>query len=125
PALDAGTWVLCDRYVYSSYAFFAARGVDVDFIRRINHDVPRPDLTLFIDVPIDVALERIRARDGSILKVEERSPEFMVRVRAAFLDCADETFVMLDGRDHPLTLAQRIADLLVTRWPSELGALVA
>jgi dTMP kinase len=119
PALEAGTWVLCDRYVYSSYAFFAARGVSLEFVRHINVDVPPPDVTFLLDVPAETALARVRARDGCVLKFEERSGEFMRTVRDMFLSCADETFVIIDARQSEQVVAQQIAAHIEQGWVAE------
>jgi len=58
PHLAAGRHVICDRYVLSSMAY---QGVDVDlkFVRAINVKAPAPDLTLFIKVSPEVAMQRI------------------------------------------------------------------
>lgn len=112
PAIAEGTWVLCDRYVYSSYAFFAARGVDVAFVRSINVHVPRPDVTFLLDVPVENALERIRSRDGDITKFEERSVEFMTTVRQTFFACADDTFAIIDALQSPDHVAKQISSYI-------------
>lgn len=70
PALDRGAVVICDRYMDSTMAYQgAAGGIRADVISRL-HDLvfaggAKPDLTLFIDVPVDVALERRAKRDGA------------------------------------------------------------
>ena len=58
PHLAAGRHVICDRYVLSSMAY---QGVDVDlkFVRAINAKAPAPDLTLYIKVSAEVAMQRI------------------------------------------------------------------
>jgi dTMP kinase len=61
PALAAGTWVICDRYVMSSWAY---QGIDCDpqWVRSINARAPWPDLTLVLDVAPEVAAARVAAR---------------------------------------------------------------
>jgi len=97
PALCSGRWVLTDRYVYSTYASFVARGVDLDFLRTLNRQVPKPDLTVLMNCSAARARERVAARDGSVTKHEERSLAFMEKFRLGFLDVADETFLVLDA----------------------------
>jgi dTMP kinase len=64
PALDRGEVVVCDRYLMSSWAY-QALDCDLTWVRAINHHAPWPDLTLYLDVPVDVALSRVRSRDGA------------------------------------------------------------
>ena len=65
PELEAGTWLLSDRYDYSSVAYQSASANDpavIPWLREINRFAPRPDLTLVIDVSPDVARARRLAR---------------------------------------------------------------
>jgi dTMP kinase len=61
PPLKAGMIVLADRYVYTAFARDVARGVDSEWVRRVYSFAPRPDLTFYFRVPIDVSLERLLA----------------------------------------------------------------
>jgi dTMP kinase len=98
PSLTLGSWVLCDRYVYSTYAFVRARGVEPSFVRQVNEGVRRPDLTVLLDVSPEEARRRVLSREkGAITKFEERNLEFMAAVRAAFLECRDESFEIMDA----------------------------
>ncbi len=60
PRLAEGTWVISDRYVLSSLAY-QTLDVPAAFVGQINGRAPAPDLTLFREVPPDVALRRRRA----------------------------------------------------------------
>ena len=97
PALADGKWVLCDRYYYSAEAFFFARGVAREVVRQMNPDIPRPDLTVYLDIPAHVCQERILRRDGKWSSVEERDPAFLEQVRVGFEGAADSSFLKLDG----------------------------
>jgi dTMP kinase len=97
PALAAGKWVLCNRYVYSTYAYFMARGVALDFLKAINSGVERPDLTIMLDVPASTCRGRVEQRDGGVLKFEEKRLRFMEEVRENFGRVRDESFLVLDG----------------------------
>ncbi len=59
PPLKAGMIVLADRYVYTAFSRDVARGVHPDWVREVYSFAPRPDLTLYFRVPIDVSLERL------------------------------------------------------------------
>jgi dTMP kinase len=64
PALDAGAVVLADKYVYSHYAYFERRGLARSELDAMFANVLVPDLVLYLDVPIDVSLERMRRMGG-------------------------------------------------------------
>lgn len=61
PPLKAGMIVLADRYVYTAFARDVARGVHPEWVRGVYRFAPRPDLTLYFRVPIEVSLERLLA----------------------------------------------------------------
>ncbi len=61
PPLRAGMIVLADRYVYTAFARDVARGVHPDWVRAVYRFAPRPDLTLFFRLPIEVSAERLLA----------------------------------------------------------------
>lgn len=62
PALRAGCIVVSERYLHSSIAYQGAGGVDIDWIRVLNHHAPKPDLVVLLDVKPETALERLRGR---------------------------------------------------------------
>jgi dTMP kinase len=94
PALDAGRWVLCDRFTDATYAYQGAgRGMNQADIRYLESCVQgsrRPDLTLLLDVPVAVGLGRSQKRDAG--KVRDRfeleRAEFFERVREGYLQRA-------------------------------------
>jgi dTMP kinase len=61
PPLKAGMIVLCDRYVYTAFGRDVARGVHPAWVRAVYSFAPRPDLSLYFRVPIEVSLERLLA----------------------------------------------------------------
>ena len=62
PPLKAGMIVLADRYVYTAFARDVARGIHPEWVREVYGFAPRPDLTFYFRVPIDVSLDRLMAR---------------------------------------------------------------
>jgi dTMP kinase len=70
PALDEGKIVISDRCVYSSLAYQGAAGLDLEWIEEINRMALPPDLAIYIDVPPEVVLERIK-RKKSVMEMLE------------------------------------------------------
>jgi dTMP kinase len=92
PALAKGTWVACDRFTDSTYAYqCGGRGVDVARIRVLADWVHRdvmPDLTLLFDAPVAIAQTRV-AQGGAVPdKFEREQAAFFERVRDAYLQLA-------------------------------------
>jgi dTMP kinase len=59
PPLKAGMIVLADRYVYTAFARDVARGVSPEWVRGVYGFAPRPDLTFYFRVPIEISLQRL------------------------------------------------------------------
>jgi dTMP kinase len=70
PALREGKIVISDRYVYSSLAYQGATGLDLGWIEEINRLALPPDLAMYIDVPPEVVVKRIR-REKSVMETLE------------------------------------------------------
>lgn len=65
PALNAGKTVICDRYFYSCLANLCARGYEGDkWIYEISESIIEPDAAFFLDVPVETAISRVRARES-------------------------------------------------------------
>lgn len=87
PALQRGAWVISDRFTDASYAYQGGgRGLDADFIAELERRVVGivPALTLLLDVPVTVGLQRARGR-GASDRIEAEREDFFERVRAAYL----------------------------------------
>lgn len=90
PALDAGMWVVCDRFYDSTMAYQGSgQGADPAFIQaQIGLLGIRPDLTLMLDASPTVASERLRRRGGGLDRYEREDPAFHARTSEAFLRIA-------------------------------------
>jgi dTMP kinase len=104
PALERGEWVVCARYTDSSLAYQGAGyGNDLDELRRLQDFATgglRPDLTILLDVPVEVGLERTRRRKEWNRFEDTAGAAFFERVRAAYLRMAAEEpdrFRIVDG----------------------------
>lgn len=91
PALQQGEWVLCDRFTDATYAYQGGgRGIAFEHIAQLEQWVQgdlRPDLTLLLDVPVDVGLARAGARSAPD-RFEKEQNAFFERVRSAYLSMA-------------------------------------
>ncbi len=89
PALEAGTWVLCDRFTDATYAYQGAgRGMPEHRLATLENWVQgdlRPDLVLILDVPVREGLDRASRRGGAPDRFESQREEFFQRVRNAYL----------------------------------------
>jgi dTMP kinase len=113
PALEAGRVVLCDRYDDSTLAYQGAgRGLDPGMLAQWNRAATgglKPDLTLLYDLDPGVGLGRRAADAGETNRLDRETPEFHARVRARFLQLAEdepERFVVLDAALSPERLEE-------------------
>ena len=92
PALAKGVWVICDRFTDSSYAYQGSgRGFNLESIsafEALTIDNYAPDLTLLLDIPVELGLQRA-AQVGEPDRFEREATEFFQRVRAGFLARAE------------------------------------
>ncbi|HYQ72063.1 MAG TPA: dTMP kinase [Gammaproteobacteria bacterium] len=112
PALARGRWVLCDRFTDATYAYQGGgRGIDTAIIASLETLVQggfRPDLTLLLDVPVDVGLARAGKR-GALDRFEQEQVAFFERVRLCYLQMARQhpaRYRLIDAA-RPLDAVQR------------------
>lgn len=88
PALAEGKWVLCDRFTDATYAYQGGgRGIDMSRIAELEQWVQgdlRPDMTLILDLPVAVGLERAGKRSAPD-RFELEKDEFFNKVRNTYL----------------------------------------
>ena len=108
PALARGEWVLCDRFSDSTFAYQGyGRGIDVQLLRELNEFATEglvPDLTILLDVPLEVSrarlAERQRATAAVADRIESAGEAFHKRLREGFLALAKaepDRFVVIDS----------------------------
>jgi dTMP kinase len=92
PALERGDWVLSDRFADSTLAYQGhGHGVSAKIFEQLYAVAVgdfRPDLSLILDLPIEIGLARAAARRGSENRYESLPRDFHARVRMGFLDIA-------------------------------------
>lgn len=94
PALARGDWVICDRFIETSYAYQGGgRGIDLAFIQDLQKWVQKDlkvDCVLLLDAPIDLALKRTLRRK-KIDRIESETADFFNRARDTYLARAKQT----------------------------------
>lgn len=106
PALASGKWVICDRFVDSTFVYQGlVQGVDLAFLESLHSqacDDIFPDLTFLLDVPVDIGLFRAtrRASAQSEIRFEQKGYQFHETVRQGFIQLAHKyqnRYRVLDG----------------------------
>jgi dTMP kinase len=120
PALARGDVVLSDRYFVSTAAYQGARGLDAAAILAASEaEFPRPDLVLWLDLPVDEALARVAARGAPREPAfEERA--FLERVRSTLASLQRDYLLRVDARGSEDEVAAR-----VSHWVSSRLAIAA
>lgn len=117
PALERGAWVICDRFTDSTRVYQGATGdvpaEDLAALEEIAVGDVRPDLTLLLDVPVEIGLARATARRGAETadRFEKEGAEVHERRRRAFLALAraePKRFVVVDAAQDPATVADAV-----------------
>jgi len=89
PALEAGNWVVCDRFSDATAAYQGAgKGVPMELIQQLaeaTHPNLRPDRTLVFDCPYDIAKQRLSATGRPLDRFEREDRQFFERVRDSYL----------------------------------------
>ncbi|MGQ9530884.1 MAG: dTMP kinase [Candidatus Bathycorpusculaceae bacterium] len=109
PALNEGKIVVSDRYVYSSFAYQGAAGLDLKWIRDINKHALHPDLALFVDVDPKIAIKRLKSKKSVMEDLETQE-----KVRAMYFGFVESgELVRVDGNKSKAEVAKDILKLVV------------
>lgn len=121
PALKMGKIVVSDRYVYSSLAYQGAAGLSLDWIRKINQHVLKPNMAIYIDVEPETVIQRLKPKksvmenletqrkvrrvymhfveNGELIRVNGNKPkeEVAKEILSIVLDCLEKNHETLSG----------------------------
>ena len=118
PALQRGQWVLSDRFTDASFAYQGSgRGVPLRHVRELADWVQGDleiDLTLLLDVPVELGLERLKSRKAKD-RIEKEGNEFFERARERYLIRAEkypERFRVIDASVSALEVEAQIAHVI-------------
>ncbi|RLI22595.1 dTMP kinase [Candidatus Bathyarchaeota archaeon] len=90
PALREGKIVVSDRYLYSSIAYQGAAGLDLDWIEKINRWAVKPDLAIYLDVPAETVIKRLKGERSIMENLENQR-----KVREVYLKLVREKKLLL------------------------------
>ena len=123
PALEAGQWVLCDRFSDSTTAYQGfAQNIDLGLISNLyNLTVGnlQPNLTIILDLPAEVGLERAKERGVGGTRYERMGIDFHRRLRDGFLSIAkdnSERCTVIDGNQSIEIISKNIISVVVERF---------
>ena len=124
PSLSAGNWVLCDRFTDATYAYQGAgREMDNQIISELEAIVQgelKPDLTLILDIPVELGLKRAGER-GDLDRFEQEKTVFFNRVRDCYLQIANldpQRCVIIDASLSLSRVQEQIEIALENFWQS-------
>ena len=127
PVLESGDVIFCDRFVDSSIAYQGyARGIGEEGIREINEFATEgiePDVTLYIDVPAEVGIQRIHANldEREYNRLDQEKLDFHEKVRAGYQQLAKanpERIVVVDGTMSREEVPDSCYQLINNSYPS-------
>ncbi|MGI9436865.1 MAG: dTMP kinase [Geminicoccaceae bacterium] len=121
PSINAGRWVLCDRFIDSTRVYQGLAGsLGLDLIDRLHATIiedATPDLTLLLDVPVDIGLARRRGA-GEMNRFDQMATQFHQTVRSGFLDLAAAEpgrFAIIDAGAVEDDVAATVERVLIDR----------
>jgi len=127
PALDAGKWVICDRYFDATTVY---QGIVLEqyekLIEQLNYEATlgyEPDITFLLDCPAEVGLERVGNRDKAEKKIdrfEKKTLDFHIKVRYGYLALANKhknRFKIIDSTLHEDHVARKIEEIISPYLP--------
>ncbi|MCL6578861.1 MAG: dTMP kinase [Candidatus Bathyarchaeota archaeon] len=104
PALDEGSIVVSDRYVYSSMAYQGAAGLDLKWIEMINEHAIRPNLAIFIDVEPHTVIKRLKSKKSVMENLETQ-----LKVRDVYMKFVGKgALIRIDGNKSKKEVADAI-----------------
>jgi dTMP kinase len=123
-ALQAGKWVVCDRFIDSTRAYQGTtagvpRGL-INALERLTVGALSPDITFILDIPADEGLARARERDEGAEPDRFEGQDLMMheRVRRAFLDIAEEEpgrCIVVDASQPEAMVAEDVWEAVLQR----------
>lgn len=123
PALKAGFVVLMDRYIYTAYVRDSVRGHNIEWVKNLYEFAPEPDLVFYLNVPVDILIKRLIAKNGGLDYFEAGRDiglstdiynSFEIYQKRCLLEykklIKEYNFIELDGTKSPQEIHQKIIE---------------
>lgn len=110
PNLELGVHIVSDRYKLSTLAYQSVQGIDFNKLLQMHSGLPVPDITFFIDVSVEVAIQRMK-KDSRNEQKFEKSLEFLEKLRQRYLEMPkllNENIIIIDGNRDIETIHKEI-----------------
>lgn len=109
PNLKKGKIVVSDRYLYSSFAYQGATGLNLDWIKTLNEHALTPDLAIFIDVEPEIVVQRLKPKKSLMENLETQR-----KVREVYLKFVESgELVKVDGNKSKRDVAAEILSIVL------------
>lgn len=110
PLLKQGKIIVCDRYLYSSIAYQGAANLDTEWIKKINKHALKPDLAIYIDIPPEILITRLKRRRKTVMETLENQR----KVRDQYLKLVkQEQLIKIYGNTSKREVANVIQNLVL------------
>ena len=120
PALHAGKWVVSDRFSDASFAYQGGgRGLDWGKLSQLEkwvHPDLQPNLTLFFDVPVEIARQRL-TNNASLDRFEQEQADFFERVRAGYhrrVSQNPQRYIVIDAAQSLDIIKQKLEEIILS-----------
>jgi dTMP kinase len=120
PAVELGSWVLCDRFCWSSYAYQGALGLDLNWLAQLNSKVPVPDLTVLIKLDPIESMQRVRDKqsdelfeDAELLRSIADLYRYLATRRTGINQIDQADLLVVDGRHSVEQLVEELYHKLI------------
>ncbi len=106
--------VISTRYYFSSLAYNCETAEKFDFIKQLNHRFPNPDLTVYIDIPVEVSLERLQERSlKEIYETKNKLTKVREQYKKIFADYQGKA-IAIDGTNSSQEIHDQIVNFIDT-----------
>lgn len=109
-ALESGQSIVCDRYVPSGIVYSVAKGMDFKWCAAPDSGLPKPDIVIFLDAPVESTAEREGFGQERYEKID-----FQRRVRNGFLKMMDDSWITIDASRSIDQVSLEISNKLLPR----------
>ncbi|HNY97726.1 MAG TPA: dTMP kinase [Candidatus Pacearchaeota archaeon] len=118
PALSQGIWVICDRYCFSSFAYGAAHGNNIDYLIKINENFLLPDFIFLLKVRPQICMQRVVRRNEGLkfFEVEEKLSKTWKQYEEVIKKFPEIN--VIDGEKDMVTVHDEIKNIIQLRTKS-------